>query len=196
MMEITLDIESSGLKPEEDFITCIGVGSEYGFHQFSAPASEFRSDHIFAEEHLLLAAREHCDILMGAHPECMITYNGIGFDVPFIDRRAGIQKIIASFTLPKTHVDVSVFVKRIFGRNTTKDEACFKLCNLYCPKMMAGLMLARLYKSGAVTDSQHIEMLQHNALDLGATLRMHRALKQFPDYLAFLEEAKTDGTPK
>jgi hypothetical protein len=112
----------------------------------------------------------------------------MSFDINFIQTRAKLQtpkSFICEDFLYAHHTDLHLFAKHIFKRFTSKDEACRKIANMYVPRKSDGYFCARIYKTQKVTDDQHYEMLQHNAVDLGVTLRLYDYLKGCDDFIEF-----------
>jgi len=187
---IILDIETSGLDAQEDHITCIGcLDPERGITQFTHSAEAFRTEPLMAEKDIL----EH--FFAYYHPKmALITYNGVKFDVPFILARAELHDIDHEVGFPpKSHIDLSRFVKHVSKHYTSKDTAARNTAGLYVPNTIAGSFLARIYKHKTVTDEQHLEMLQHNSIDLAATAKMHAILHDYKDFDEWLLE---ESAPK
>jgi uncharacterized protein YprB with RNaseH-like and TPR domain len=188
-----LDLETSGLSPDNHFITCIGILEDIGIRQFSAPARLFREDPKRAEHFLLENFLAH----MESTPETItfITFNGAKFDFPFIATRLIKQQLEESLSvsiLDEHNIDLSVFIRNLMQRYTSKDDACRKFCNLYVPRKSEGIFLSRIYSQQVVTDDEHTEMLQHNAVDLGITHRLWLGLQRFPDFQQWLTNDKKE----
>ena len=184
-----LDIETSGLDPEKHFITCIGISSEHGIHQFSSSAKSFREEPLVAEKRLIAEFFEWI-VKKYSEPVTVLCYNGLSFDYPFIFKRAHLHslKVPRLFATSKV-IDVMVFARKLAGRLISKDETIRKYSNIYIPRNSSGAYVARIYFYGRVTDDEHIEMLQHNSLDVCATIRFMNALKDYPDFMEFVGES-------
>ena len=187
---VVLDIETAGLDAQHDWITCIGVLSkDEGIRQFTHSAQSFRTEPLKAEETIL----SEFFAWYRDHPfqkdEFLLTYNGEGFDVPFIDVRASIPKSPSINTdgfPPKSHTDLSKFVKVANSRYLSKDIAADHMADLYVPRTCHGGFLARIYKYRKVTDIQHANMLQHNAIDLATTMKMWEIFREYEDFDSWL----------
>ncbi len=184
-----LDIETSGLDAKRDFITCIGILTDEGIRQISDSAACFRSNPLRAEQSILGDFYQWCHNDSISPSDTLITYNGLGFDLPFIHERgcAGV--------LTNPHIDLSLFVKASTSRYVSKDIAASKLGNLYVPSGIPGAYLARAYNSGLVTDMEHLEMLQHNAVDLVTTARLYEKIRSYPDFRSWLEQGHLPKEP-
>jgi uncharacterized protein YprB with RNaseH-like and TPR domain len=197
---ITLDIETTGLYPTptaddlakgntEDFIVAIGCIDNFGLTIFSVPYRDFQHSLEAAEQHIL---RQFSNFVSEfAKPdEIFVTYNGKSFDIPFITSKllkhspkfgdfASFSDELKSYR----QADLMDFAKLVSGRRMSKDEACMKLGNIYVPRKTDGLWLARLYKNPALlTENDHLEMLQHNAIDIASTKRLYNSVSCFPDF--------------
>jgi uncharacterized protein YprB with RNaseH-like and TPR domain len=179
---MVLDIETSGLDPKRDFITCIGVLTETTLRQFTAPFSSFNESPSSAEKLLL---SNFCASIFDE--EILYTYNGETFDLPFIYERVSYHELTLQDS-PITrepgskHYDLFDYAQRQFKRRVTKDEAVIKLTNTYVPRNSSGMFLARIYTQGIVTRQQHMDMLMHNAQDIIITSKFVDELEQYPDY--------------
>lgn len=181
---IFLDIETSGLDPIKDFITCIGIlPTDQGIMQFSCSAEEFRSDPQRAEQVILLSFTTWLEA--NASRDLIASYNGDAFDIPFMKSRCFHHDIIFPSI---THLDIFPFIQRIHGRRLSKDDAARRYCDLYIPSNSSGAFLARIYSNRKATDMQHLLMLQHNAIDLVTTARLCDSLSQFDDFQKWKEE--------
>jgi len=197
-MIFSLDIETSGLAALDDWCTVVGMMTGYGTMQFSVPAKLWREDPVNAELLTLQNFSAYLDTFLTTFPLAeMITFNGQGFDIPFLKTR------FAKHGLPThnldlmaaNHTDLSLFTYGVMKKYISKDDACHKFCNLYIPRKTEGLYCARIYKFLCVTDDQHYENLQHNCIDLAATLRFREGLAQFSDFNHWLE-TKGNDAPK
>ena len=193
-----LDLETAGLYPAEadgnDFITCIGVASQYGVRQFSAEAGLFRASPYEAENLLLKrfikTANDSDSIISG---QSFFTYNGIAFDLPFLQTRLLYHNFPEfdpiNIFCDYEHYDLSLFSKYLNNnRYISKDEFCRKYGNLYIPSTLSGAYLSRIYKNQTVTDDEHIDMLQHNAIDLAATYKVATKQSAYSDFKTFYEK--------
>ncbi len=195
-MVFILDIETSGLDPEVDWITCIGIFDKTGIYQFSSSAEDFASDPLGAERKLLVKYLASTPLLQELGS--LVTYNGKQFDIPFITKRLFKTKIaeqIPNFSaeLICDHIDLIDYVRKAEGRRLSKDEAANKHCNLYVPRNVPGAYLAKAYKHKKVTADLHAQMLQHNALDVCTTFRMYETFKNFEDFKEFLNVDNKGG---
>ena len=185
---VIMDIETSGLSKDQDFITCIGLMTSSGIHQVTQPASVFRDDPMEAENNLLAAF----DAMQGSFSDkFLITYNGISFDVPFINDRFSTQNLNSVFA-PTKHLDLMQYSREIHGRHVKKDDTARHLCNLYVPWSCSAAYLARVYKSQCVSEEDHMHMLAHNALDLTITAQMLGRMFQFDSFHTFINKNKIE----
>ena len=188
MQYLALDIETTGLDPETDRITCIGIMSSNGIIQFSETTTLLKTKPEMAEENILLKFRAH---MKEAKALTLITYNGVNFDLKFIAARMkkhfnSSDGEITRILYFHPHIDLAVFSKKLNGnRNISKEFACHKIGNIYVPRSSSGLFLARIYTSRTFTEQDHYEMLQHNAIDLAATLKFYNHLQIYPDFKSF-----------
>jgi hypothetical protein len=213
---IVLDIETTGLHPAptpeqadrgitEDYITCIGVMDEFGLSCLSAPIDAFKVSLEGAELTTLKAFKS---FIFDIPPEetVFLTYNGVIFDIPFIASRAmhhGLQEL-AEAVLSAKDIDLQRYVQyatrseeRLNGIRFSKDNACRTLANLYIPKKTEGLWTARIYKNPQLLTLQdHLDMIQHNAVDLAATAKLYNVVKNFPDFSSWrMQEFKDEVQP-
>jgi len=202
---ITIDIESSGLYPSptpemiangvtEDYIVAIGCMDEFGMQIFSAPFDTYKISLELAEKECINAFSNY--FLKYSEGQSILSYNGIGFDVPFVSSKFLKTKLethanTSSLLFDTPHIDLMGYARFVTGRRLSKDDACRKLANLYVPRKSEGLWNARIYKNPQLlTENDHLEMLQHNATDLTATARLYNVVKHFPDFAAWrLKEA-------
>jgi DNA polymerase elongation subunit (family B) len=182
-MVLICDIETSGLDPTVDFITMVGKMDNDGVNVFSAPASDFRNDPYAAEDNLLhrLSAANF------SYTDLLITYNGFGFDLPFLTTRLMAHKIPPpAFIGIKKHLDLMLFATHINGGSRiSKDMAASKYCNLYVARNSSGIWLAQIYNQKIVSDTQHVEAMGHNLQDLMVTYKMLEVWKTFPSFEKF-----------
>lgn len=178
-----LDIETSGLDPESCFITCIGFADECGLVQYSSPAASFQKDPIAAEESLL----ENFLSVGRSFADPLVSYNGLMFDLPFLQRRLAYHGKSIPKMLEARHIDLMAFVKHLDPKSRWigKDEAIRRFSNIYLPKMSSGQFLSRLYTHQRTTPLDHLEMLQHNAIDVAAVYRLALFLQDYPDFTDF-----------
>jgi DNA polymerase elongation subunit (family B) len=192
-MCFALDIETSGLDPAQNFVVCIGVASADGVQQFSAPARDWNHNPWKAEKSILEAAEA---LVYSTIPnkKFLVSFNGESFDVPFLQNRLDgyhLKGFLATMVgggtpdRPTQHIDLMKFVKQCAGRFMAKDDAFHKFGDLYTPRNSSGAFTARIYNSGVATDVEHLEMLQHNAIDCCSTLRFFESMLRFPDFRAF-----------
>jgi hypothetical protein len=196
---IVIDIETTGLYPSPpgtnaipDYIVAIGILDEYGINVISSPYPEFS----FAgsaglpniERDIIRRFCDYFDNIL--ENEFFVTYNGASFDIPFIATKLmpdNPEK--ANQLLSFRNIDLMEYSKFITGRRISKDDACRKLANLYVPRKTEGLWSARIYKNTSLlTENDHMDMLQHNAIDLASTARLFNVVKEFPDYHKWLSE--------
>jgi len=194
----SLDIETSGLEKENDFITCIGYLSNVNSYQSSNSWHKWNTDPLTAEAQTINSFVKNINDLVGkADVKTLVTYNG-DFDFYFIKERAKKHNIEIDFlfdNLQLNHIDLSQFTKELSktkgrpnGYFIAKDTACSKFANMYVPGKNSGAFLARLYKFGMVTQEDHIDMLMHNSIDLCATLKYYQILLQYPDFKKYYSD--------
>jgi len=165
---IILDIETEGLNKDVDNITCMGIlTKDHGVNQF-LPSRNYLFDFLsnFDTEKYFL-----------------VTYNGKSFDIPFIEKC--LSKPFPNFK----HIDLSIFCKMLNNnRYISKSEACNRIGGFYTGNRTSGLYTARIYKNDLVSSDDHIQMLQHNAMDLCDTYRLYLSLLRFPDFKEWVEK--------
>jgi uncharacterized protein YprB with RNaseH-like and TPR domain len=192
-VEICVDLETSGLLPKVSWATCVGLGSESGVQQFSAPAKDFREKPLDAEFSLLTELTETKHNL--SEKDFLIGYNSFKFDLPFLQARLEYHKLstdIVKELRKAKHIDMSLYCRTLTktdrtpdGYYITKDESARKLCALYVPSSASGAYLAQIYSNQVVTDEEHLDCLNHNSIDITTELKMHHHFMRIPDYKEF-----------
>lgn len=174
----TMDIETSGLSCSKDFITCIGIMDSQGIHQFTSPASMFRSSPLEAEGALMSRFFSYikCNPI-----KALLTYNGNAFDIPFINKRYDTEPFS-----PEKHIDLMEYSSLVNGRMVKKDDNARHMCNLHVPWSTSAAYLAKAYDSKSISDEDHHNMLSHNAIDLVITRQMFGRLERLHQFKTFL----------
>ena len=158
------DAEPDG---DDDAVTVLAVPPD-GFE----PPPEGVPDHI--------RLMSEADVLrsfwaLAAKAECVVSYNGRGFDVPFVVTRSLIHGIPARVDLVsgkwslRPHLDLFELVSQR-GRGPSKlDVVCWSL-GIESPKeVMDGSMVAPAYARGEI-----IKIAEYNAHDVRATSAVYR----------------------
>lgn len=150
-----------------DQVTVLAVPPE-GFE----PPAEGVPDYVrlMSEEQLLRAFWA-----LAAKAECVVSYNGRGFDVPFVVTRSLIHGIPARVDLVsgkwslRPHLDLFELVSQR-GRGPSKlDVVCWSL-GIESPKeVMDGSMVAPAYARGEI-----LKIAEYNAHDVRATTAVYR----------------------
>lgn len=196
---LALDIETTGLSPDEDQITCIGIQTQSTTIQLSSYVSTFLTDRDSAESQILHQFQSFFQQLHlnkhNNHICTIITYNG-NFDLSFLFKRAKHYDLNFDFLNSFYHIDLSLFSKSLAKRLISKDEACRKFANLYIPYKNSGAYLARIYRYHQLTLEDHIDMLSHNAIDLGATFKYYHKLFNYPDFQQFYKDLNNQSSLK
>ena len=112
---------------------------------------------------------------LAAKAECVVSYNGRGFDVPFVVTRSLIHGIPARVDLVsgkwslRPHLDLFELVSQR-GRGPSKlDVVCWSL-GIESPKeVMDGSMVAPAYANGEI-----LKIAEYNAHDVRATSAVYR----------------------
>lgn len=180
---IILDIETAGLNSQEDFISCVGVMTGTGIHQFSTYS-------IMEEKQTIEAFLNFAESFPLDYS--LVTYNGKSFDIPYILTRCEMYGFALPPCIHKDHIDMMPFVHETNGRRMSMGLACRKYCDLYVPKCVDSLFMARAYKMNRVTPLIHSQMLQHNAIDLTATFQLYNQLLTYPDFRSYLNKKEED----
>ena len=181
---VAFDIETSGLNPKKDNITCIGWLSDETSSQFSETWHNFNTLPELCEETLLTNFFSFLNKTYRYQDDSitLLTYNG-KFDLSFIIEKSKKHKLeIPDILLDSYHIDLLHFSKKLVGRLISKDEACRKFANIYIPYKNTGLFLARAYTHKKVTLKIHLDMLLHNSIDLVATRKYFDFLSSYPDF--------------
>jgi len=192
-MHISLDLETTGLigdsKPKDEpetRITCVGICTETGVQQFSAPPAMWNASQDDAEKYLLAKFSNTRLLESGVD---IITYNGNSFDFPLLNARLehfGLPKLISDFL----HVDQMDFTLLHGKYRVSKEEAAAKFADMYVPKTTRAVFFARAYMFGMVTPRIHAQMLQHNAVDVTTTWSYHSEMLVYPDYQKFIGDLR------
>jgi hypothetical protein len=128
----TLDIETTHYRPEQGEIVSVGVGvHDRGEPGAAATLETFHRDGS-GEATLVRRALEGLEEY-GA--DALVTYNGLGFDLPFIEGRLdrlGATVELPSVAAPESHVDLFVDRKRS-GRKWPSLEECLDAYGLPRP---------------------------------------------------------------
>lgn len=189
-MHISLDLETTGLigesKPKDEpetRITCIGLCTERGVHQFSVAPQLWNANQEAAENSILRSFSDSRQLELGIDT---ITYNGKAFDLPLLRERLEHHK------LPKLsedflHVDQMDFTLANNKYRCTKEEAAAKFADMYVPKTTRAVFFARAYMFGMVTPQIHAKMLAHNCMDVTTTWAYHSEMLIYPDYEKFVD---------
>lgn len=198
-----IDLETTGLSPSSNHITCIGTLTNHGIQQFSVFPEIWNENPKDASEHLILDNfLNFSKQLDGA--DLILTYNGIRFDEVFMQKRPEYQKL-PSFPF-QSHLDLSAFCKMQTmtdrcpsGYYVSKDDAARKYADLEVPNGISGAYLARIYNHQKVSKNDHLRMLAKNAQDLATTAQMFERFKEYPDFSmwadANLQNRKVLSTP-
>ena len=210
-----IDLETCGLEPKFDHITCVGFLNPTGIHQFSVPPQIWNADKDAAEKIILnnsVHFLKNTDFL--ADKPLIISYNGVKFDMPFLKER--FQKQVLAIPenfnfLP--HLDLMAFAKMQTisdrspsGYYVSKDDCARKYANLHVPFEIPAPYLARIYRFQKVTMQEHLAMLAHNAQDLATTAQIYDRFAEYPDFQEFAaahtihpqnpNEVKIGGAPE
>ena len=192
-MILSFDIETTGLIGEfkpvgepETRITCIGFASDSGIQQFSSPPDAWNAGPDAAERSLLHRFSESRLLCNGGD---IVTYNGASFDFPLLKERLAKHNL-DSLPGDFLHIDQMDFTLLLPKYRCTKEDAAAKYADLYIPKTITSAFSARAYLHKKVTPRIHMQMLQHNAIDVTATLAYHHELSSYPDYGAFVQKLR------
>ena len=158
------DAEPGG---EADQVTVLAVPPE-GFELADADCPSWLR--LMSEQELLKAFWA-----LASKAECVVSYNGRGFDVPFVVTRSLIHGIPARVDLVsgrwslKPHLDLFELVSQR-GRGPSKlDVVCWAL-GIESPKeVMDGSMVAPAYQRGEI-----VKIAEYNAHDVRATSAVYR----------------------
>jgi hypothetical protein len=159
---VFLDVQTSGLEPSKNFLTCIGTMDEKGAVIRYGPEEEILS--LFSS------------YLGGMQlDQFFVTYNGENFDFPFLRERGG-------FPMENGHVDLfGIACERIGGeRFIAKERACSKI-GIYTPSIISGFRCAALANldSERILPKDNLDIILHNAIDLYATAMLYYEFKRF-----------------
>lgn len=108
----TVDIETTATDPDEGELVAVGVG----VHDRTEPLSEatYELHHRQGDDEVRVVRRAMA-LLDDADPDALVTYNGLGFDLPFVRGRLdrlGVDPDLPAVTEPPTHVDLFLDRKR------------------------------------------------------------------------------------
>lgn len=205
MLEVCLDIETSGLLDEDPFISAIGVSSNSGVRIFADPdEKELMRQFLEYYAVLLDIARQKKEELV------FITYNGEHFDFPLLQKRIQhyhpffldfgllLEKQKQIDLMPVARKNLVNFGKDIDAntRYISKDQSCSKM-GIYVPNTIDGGECARIAKRRRYSD-EHLPdpektaevrlremallefqgVLAHNAIDLYATASLYSKMKR------------------
>jgi len=149
-----LDLETTGLDFVKDEISLVGIADASGIKALSCPTGG-KKELVF---------------------DVLVTYNGVGFDLPFLKEKGWSVKF-------NQHVDLMVVMMEVVGKRCKKDMLCRDL-GIYVPSdpCGSGWNVARLGKKivgGTATDSERFMVAAHNVNDLVATQELFAlALKE------------------
>lgn len=166
---VSLAIGDGDAEPgsEADQVTVLAVPPE-GFELADADCPSWLR--LMSEQELLKAFWA-----LASKAECVVSYNGRGFDVPFVVTRSLIHGIPARVDLVsgrwslKPHLDLFELVSQR-GRGPSKlDVVCWAL-GIESPKeVMDGSMVAPAYQRGEI-----LKIAEYNAHDVRATSAVYR----------------------
>lgn len=178
---VALDIETSGLDPENDFISVIGVMTAEGIRQFSTLTAEHEREVLIA----FIKFLEEMPLDEGP----LLTYNGRHFDIPFIYKRAEVHNLEVPKNFGDNHIDLAPLAYSLDGRRIPKNMFLSKYLNIYVPRTCSGAWMARTYTSPQLVDFDvHAQALYHNATDLVLTIRAYLQCKRYPDFESYEQE--------
>jgi len=160
-----LDIETTGLSMAPLFL----VGLMYTSEGRLVMDQLFARD--YSEEETVLR------FLAGAMPpfEILVTFNGITFDVPFIEQRMTIHRL--SFHAPPTHIDLLPLARSVVG-GKTPNHRLQTLEAHFCKRKrigdIAGAEIPEAYHAFVRThDAKDMaNIIHHNRLDLVTMLQL------------------------
>lgn len=159
---LLFDIETTGLSKKQHQIYLIGCsyrqGNEICVHQFFAESTDEESEIIKA---FLSLAQNFCKL---------ITFNGIGFDVPFLLEKCGIFQLNSS-GLPSAHLDIyreCKKIKSLLNLSSYKQKAIESFLGINRDDQYDGGQLISVYKSYIDTKSEDSLqlLLLHNYEDV------------------------------
>lgn len=170
---IYLDVETSGLDPSKDFLSCVGCLSVHGVRVFSG-----------SEEFLLSEFREWLLNKFNLFGEdvCFVSYNGLYFDLPFILARAEKYGLDFSFINKIEHLDLLPVLSKKYGENLkptqtgriSKDFARSCL-DIYEPKAPCAINCVLIAKNSR----NWSPIFMHNCMDLFTTKSLHEKCIEF-----------------
>jgi len=153
---VILDIETSGLDPNTDSISLVGIADEQGIHQYRTAV----------EAALYLRALSQDSILL--------TYNGLAFDYSFLDKNMPPNQPFPRF---QKHIDLLPIAETHFKHRVSKDAACHNL-GIWLPADPAsGADCASFAKQAFRPLMSFEKVCLHNAQDLYATRALYEKFK-------------------
>lgn len=178
MMDIIIDIESTGLCASTSQLTAIGLLTDKGFNEIffvKNPKEEVTTIENFIEKIRKLIDAENGDVKI-------ITYYGSRFDIPYVFSRGLKLKAKGIFDIPELfskHIDVYDIVKGFLklDKNSLPDVCKF----LGIPKMeykIDGRDMPNIYLQAISGDEQKKELIiAHLKDDLNTLLALWKILK-------------------
>ncbi|WP_338741164.1 ribonuclease H-like domain-containing protein [Haloplanus salilacus] len=103
---VTVDIETTATDPSEGELVAVGVGVHDRARPLSDATYELCHRRGDDEGRVIRRAMSWLD---DADPDALVTYNGVGFDLPFVRGRLdrlGVDLDLPSVTEPPAHVDL------------------------------------------------------------------------------------------
>lgn len=184
----SFDLETSGLDPKINHITCIGWLTPSKMTQFTDSHESLNTYPLEAEKIMII---HFLNFISGEGlTDAAITFNG-AFDYDFLKARAEYHNLTIPqefFQIP--HIDLALFCKKLNGYKISKDQSCFKFANMYVPRKNSGAFIARAYHHRQVSLETHVDMLAHNVIDLAVTLKLYKFLLDYPDFKEFYQGEK------
>lgn len=159
MEYLYLDIETTGINPDESEITLIGTMDKNGIKQYS-----------FQEDLRLVCDKINSDYDVFGVVPTIVTYNGYAFDIPFLEKKLGLE-------INNEHIDLYLTAKEKLGKYNkyfSKDSIA-RFSEIYVPSNITGGRCAFIGNRSIEIDKPEMLMkvYQHNALDLITTRQLH-----------------------